>query len=240
MFTCRYASYQHQHTDSEQMLRHILLQHANDSHFKMQCFHPRCAHIAKRYRMLEKHVRSLHSPRTEESIAAKSIQCDMPNCDTALSNIDELYTHYYAHIKRNFENKLSNPVRCFYKECNYRCNTDFTARSVSNFRNHLTKAHMYDKQASNLREELREPFNDNGSDVPMSDSARLALFSIIIKCETSFLTKNAFYFLKYIKKYRQRSNIKQITMLRRTSSQLLRLRHILNEEAFKMIMLNEV
>jgi len=183
----------------KQILNHTLLNHSLEPNASLMCCFPGCRHLFKSYKTFENHlVRYQHFNR-EATNTAKSLKCDLQGCNESLTTIDQLYKHYYEHIKN--KTLETQQMQCFYKGCFHKI------VELSSFVKHLSKQHGSHKNEINLKdsmfiveEELNSSFYENDdqthNDEPMIDQSELDLN---YRLTQNFVELQQFYMRLYLK-----------------------------------------
>jgi len=90
----------------------------------------------------ENHLRGKHN--NYENPIIQSIKCGVANCGINIVGMNELYKHYFKHLREKEENMV-----CFFKNCGYQIKTS------SAFSCHLSNYHTKSKLSiQNLKDEL--------------------------------------------------------------------------------------
>lgn len=166
-FDCKYDKCKYDSNDKNEMLQHIFIKHSQSEHFKSTCFMPNCKRSFNRFSTLENHV---NQHENVNDALDYEIKCDVKGCHQIVSDIDQLYKHYYCHIReftthRKFlietaktdEDKIEAEklpkVRCFYQDCWYVCGA-YKPSTVHAFQSHLWSKHSTSKKARWLKENV--------------------------------------------------------------------------------------
>jgi hypothetical protein len=120
-----------------------LIHHANRAS-SFQCCHLNCQKNFKKYKDFASHI---EKPHLEIENNEKLIKCNVSQCKATIKKIDELYKHYYIHLKEKEEKQdISLKITCFYKDCKYVCSTK------NNFIHHLSAEHSNHKCKEKLKQ----------------------------------------------------------------------------------------
>ena len=138
---CNYLKCPFKSQQIEEMIKHIRTNHSNDFNFQIDCCFSNCSKKFKQMKSYENHVKSKHKKNEDPELC--SIKCGVINCGKNILNVNDLYLHYFNHLRNRND---SQSIYCFYKNCDYEC---ITAR---NFSNHLTRMHK--KDIKELKDEL--------------------------------------------------------------------------------------
>lgn len=107
-----------------------------------ECCVPDCKLSFKSWTCFRNHVTNKHI-----GIRPKQpIKCDINNCNEIIMGINDLYKHYYMHLRNR--SSSNEAIKCFYRCCEHTCST------VRSFQDHLSKYHSNQKRESNLKEKF--------------------------------------------------------------------------------------
>jgi len=131
-------------TELKEIQDHTYLIHNANKANKFQCCHLNCKKSFKKYKDFVNHIKN---PHLQIENNEKIINCNIFQCKTTMKTIDELYKHYYYHLKeKEQKNENSLKIVCFFNDCKYVCSTK------DNFIHHLSAEHSNHKLKENLKQ----------------------------------------------------------------------------------------